>query len=899
MKLLGKDKFRYFLTYRSVRTQIYLSPRGWDTNSKVRYSRNKEYFGVFRSWALPLDFVYDGADLLRKAYYNGSIETAVKIEVEELNDQTLKYELGFVGDIDFSGKKDDGTVFSVTLMESGPGAKIQAYDDLKNEFPLVGDDVVTMILPGIVFTEASDSIFIPFVDTPPKRYIPETSLVTEGFQSGFADVQSTSREAMTDNGFETSVNWFAKANRDVSLKVKGSISGTYRSFPFTDNTGFRVELTNSDKSDVRLLYNSPTGGRNDYNFQFDYDETFDMVDGERLFFYVRNNSTSSAQSIQINDGSLNVSYEDVSDPSECKGLRAIDLFKRIMNKVAPGYAADSSLLSAGRWKDLIFTCGDGIREIDAAKIKWSLSDMFKTINGIDDAALGIDNEVTRIENGYYFARNAQICSVGVVSSCELDPATEFMFSKLKTGYKDGNTDDLNGKEEYNSEQEWQSPITRVQTPQDWTSAARADQFGIEKLRTEYNIKKTTKGTYDIGSDNDVFMFDCYLDGDVYRPVLGSTYDIVTGLSSPDSAYNLDLSPKANLLRKGSYLAGVFHNMQSLYINFASATKNAELSVTKNGIVVKQNTAIPINSLPSPYFLPEVAKIKCKLPVAARQMFASNPFGFIHFVFKDTNFYGYILDAAIDIARNTEQEFQLLLTPNTFLPGYVNKVKNIGKQDSGSVPSGLSVQFEDSPYLFLLAISIDGGPPAPLNSNPYEYLNTYEISIASDRGTPDSFGIIQFIFEGVTYYGDKDTASLLVNSDHPLYNKTPIEIGINAASQTVNLRIGEFNNSIVNPLTTLNGAFNGFRLQDTSTIEYQSAGDTFQTLGGALTIYGAYFRLYLFSTDRNFTADILVNGDLYALESQFSSDSGAYIASCLLLKSDYIPAELTVDITITD
>lgn len=896
MKLLGLDKFRYFLTYRQVRTQIFFSPRGWDTNSKVKYSRNKEYFGVFRSWALPLDFVYDGADLLRKVYYGGSVESLVQIEVEELNEATMQYEIGFVGDIDFSGKQDDGVVFSVTLMEKGPGSKIQAYDDVKYELPLTGPDVVDMILPGVAFSETANLIILGSIEQN-FNSMPGIQVVNP-IGSDVLTVQSTEeRDSITYNPSDN--QWFLKVNVDQSVNFSGRIKGTAYTRPLQGSANFEIALRDQDGALVRLIgtVSSPaTVGSTAFDFPIEFGGIMDA--GTYVSLVVRALPGSDNDDYcMIEEGTLDVSFSRVSEPSNCKGLKSIDLFKRIMAKVAPGYAADSLLLTVGRWKDLIFTCGDAVREIDSAKIKISLSDFYKTMNGIDDAALGIENEITRIENGYYFARNAKICSVGVVASCILAPATEYMFSKIKIGYKDGNTDDLNGKEEYNSGQEWQSPITRVQTDRDWTSVARADQFGIEKIRTEYNIKRTTKGTYDTGSDNDVFMVDCYFDGTVYRPILGSSYDSVTGLSSPETAYNLDLSPKANLLRKGSYLAGVFNNMQNLYINFASATKNAELAVTKDGVIVKQNTDIAISGLPAPYFLPEIAKINCKLPVNARNMFASTPFGFIEFVFKDVTMYGYILDAQIDIARNSEQEFQLLLTPNTYLPAYVNKVKSIGNQQSGNVPSGGNVQFTDSPFLEYLNISIDGGPASALNTNQYTYDASYEI--IPSEAIESSFGLTQFLFEGDIYYGNKDTGTLFVDKDHPLFGKTPIDININFATQAVNLTIGEFNNSILNPLTTFNGPFNGVRLQDTSTVEYAYAGNPYQTLFGAYTVYGDYFALFVFSTDRNFTADILVNGNPFAVESEYLSSSDCYAAVCYLPKADYTPAEITVDITITD
>lgn len=119
MDLLGNPEFIYFLIYESNRYQIPMLPEGWDKNSKVSYTRDNEYFGLIRSWGLPLDFIGKGADILRQAYYSKGIQAGVGIEVQKLNHNTLEYDISFKGDIDFSGAKDRGTVFSTTLMQGG------------------------------------------------------------------------------------------------------------------------------------------------------------------------------------------------------------------------------------------------------------------------------------------------------------------------------------------------------------------------------------------------------------------------------------------------------------------------------------------------------------------------------------------------------------------------------------------------------------------------------------------------------------------------------------------------------------------------------------------------------------------------------------------------------------
>lgn len=662
MNLLGNPEFRYFLIYESKRYQIPMLPEGWDKNSKVSYTRDTEYFGLIRAWGLPLDFIGYGASILRQAYYSKGIQAGVGIEVEQLDHDTLAYSVSFKGDVDFSGSKDRGTVFSTTLMQGGASEAIKSRDSIKYELSLTGSDVVTVILPGIDFSEESTSIFQDSGSNL-QRFIPASALVTTSFQSGFIDVQEVFKQEVNDGSFSTSDNWFVRANRAVGFRVTGRMTGFYSRISGT--AGFSIEVRDSNNAIQATLFSSiSTSGL--ITFDFSFDREFTLNQNERLFFYLRVSGIGNTHDIRLVSGEFTVSYTSISDPSPCKGLRGIDLLKRIAVKMGISAGLAESYLLRNRWANLIFTSGDAIREIEGSKIKTTFKELMQSINGIDDAGAGLENDVLRIEEKIYFCRPFEVLNVGSVSKCELEPAEMYMMSGFKIGYKDGNTDDIDGREEYNSGQVWQTPITRVQKVEDWLSVYRADQYGIEKIRTEYNVKKTTKGSYDTGSDNDTFMVDCYYDGEFYRPILGSTYQSVTGVKSPNSAYNLRITPKQNLLRKGAFLYSVFDRMDDRYINFASGDKNTALLTSKGGLVVKENENVLIGSLPKGYFKPHLAIISVKLPFDARKLFDASPFGFVTFSYNGWTGKGFVMNCDIDIARNSEQEFKLLLTADNDL-----------------------------------------------------------------------------------------------------------------------------------------------------------------------------------------------------------------------------------------
>ncbi|KIO75570.1 hypothetical protein TH53_19725 [Pedobacter lusitanus] len=668
------NDFRYFLTLDNNRTEIIFAPDGWDKDTTVTYKRSEDYFGLIRSLALPLQFVLDGATILRQAFYKYGIEAEVRIEVEVLNKASWQYKPFFRGDIDFSKFEDLKDHVSVTLMESGATRNIKAFEGVKYEYELRGSDIVDIVLPGIGFSEKSTYFFSPTEGRATRR-IPAMPIITNGFSSQYVLAQGVDGGDINDDGFNNSNGWFVKGNRPevINLNIVGRIKGFATKTIVTGGSiqNFTIEIRNDSGSFVQVLYTSPSMGlRDDERVDFDVNInlTFSISNNERLFFYIRPDPNDPPRTLVtfVQEGDITVSYATTSPPSICKGIPAINLYKRIMARITPGTQVESFMLS-NNWKNLIFTCGDGIREVGGAKLSIAWKDFYKTFNGLEHAAFGLENGVARLESGAYFARNIEIINISNVKDFKLTAAESFVFNSVKIGYEDGNTDNKDGREEYNSGQIWAMPSTRIQKQQDWISPTRADQFGIEKLRLDYNIIKNTSDT---SSDNDVFMVECFKDGDSYRPILGSSYSHIEDLISKDSAYNLNLTPKKNLLRHAPYLRSMLDKLDTRYINFGSGDKNTALLTIKDGVRVKENENIPISSLSGKYFLPYIATFTAKLPVNSMWLIDKMPFGYVSFTWNDVKLKGYILEISVDIAKNTEQEFKLLLTNDNDLQNLV-------------------------------------------------------------------------------------------------------------------------------------------------------------------------------------------------------------------------------------
>lgn len=643
-------KFKYFLTLDNNTTELIFSPLGWDEQTIGMWKRDLSYFGLIRSLAMPLTFVYDGADILRIAFNKYGIEAGVLLEVKERN-ELWGYDNIFSSNLDFSKYKPDGDSIGITLLESGVGKEIKSKENIKYEFPLIGNDVVNIILPGVKFSEKSTWITKIYFGEDNSGYISGMDLVTNNYGSGFAEARNTeAKTGTTTNVADCFV--IGKRSGGLPVNIKGTLKGNASPLVVT-----AISLR-STKNPFLVQTLLPSAFRPSFDFTFEFTANIDLDEG----WYIYLNSPL----IRIEEGEISVEYSSVSDPSNCKGIRVNDLFKRIINRISPSTSVTSNHLSTTR-ANLIITSGSAIREIADAKIKISLKEFFQTCYALDDVGLGLDGGILRLEVGNSYMRNVQIMDVGNVNSYSMDIAEELIYNAIKTGYNDGNTDDENGREEWNSGQDWELPISSIQNELNLISPTRADQYGIEQIRVKFNVSKTA--TSDNKSDNDTFMVDCNpINGDGnFTPILGSQLESVSGLPFPESAYNLLLSPKRHILNHSGFIRSFLDKQDGRYIEFGSAEKNATINVTNNGLNVNEDADIRVADLPGKYFKPYVFTINAKLPKNAMQIIDSRPFGYITFNYNGVTASGFIMEVSIDLAGDSAMEIKLLSTEFSLIP----------------------------------------------------------------------------------------------------------------------------------------------------------------------------------------------------------------------------------------
>jgi len=397
------NQFRYTLAVRGLFNYVIPeAPKGWE-GSLITFDRSESYYGMIRTFTIPMDFVLDGAKILRTEFYQYGLAGRVEFIIEELNNSDWTYSEIYRGDIDFSTVVDasslEGYTFTVNVMEGGISAAIKAYENQVYEIPVNVPEAIDIQLTPISLTETADLIFLLNIDHRSDAFFAlqvvnnQQNSVTPSVQdSGFVADSAASFDNLNDN-------FFYKATVDTDIRLQGNLKGNVSTLP-GGAKHFQVNVYKSDNILVATLYDVTT---NFGIFDFSWDFTTSILKDERLFFYFKNVTDNNTNvGFQVTDGTLSLAYQTITPASMCKGLRPKYVFDKLIELMNDAVYPTLSYHLDTTWPQLTITCGDAIRQITDAKIKISFKDFFQSINSVTNAGFGIQNDTAVLEaKGYW------------------------------------------------------------------------------------------------------------------------------------------------------------------------------------------------------------------------------------------------------------------------------------------------------------------------------------------------------------------------------------------------------------------------------------------------------------------------------------------------------------------
>jgi len=242
----------------------------------------------------------------------------------------------------------------------------------------------------------------------------------------------------------------------------------------------------------------------------------------------------------------------------------------------------------------------------------SLKEFMESFSATHNLGLGIENdgfkEFVRIEElGYFYNRNTTIKLPNQVKNVKRSEAVDYYYSSLELGFeKGGDYEEAFGLVEYNGTTKFATAIKVLRNAYSKLSKYRGDSYGAEFARRK---PKLTHGTEDTRYDSDVFQFD------MKRDSLSTVFKLrkwqddfeqaPTGTFSPDTAYNLRLSPFNSMLRHGWSISSGLTKYLSDYVRYTSSSANSSLSTKLiGGNEYAENGNIINAELGRPRYLPE-------------------------------------------------------------------------------------------------------------------------------------------------------------------------------------------------------------------------------------------------------------------------------------------------------
>lgn len=342
------------------------------------------------------------------------------------------------------------------------------------------------------------------------------------------------------------------------------------------------------------------------------------------------------------------------------------------------------------------TNGFKVRQFEDKKIKTSLKQFLESYYTTSQLGFGIERingvEIFRFEHVNHFYQDFVFLKLGVVSDIERTVKQEYAYASVEVGYSKPSGDSLYeeamGLDEYNLKSNFTTPIISVDNKLILNSPYRADSYGIEFARRK---PFATYFDTDTRYDEDVMLIDLkenpgfdYLltrkwsdDFIVPSPFNKAT----TGVYSPESAFNLRLTPASLLHKSGYWISACLKHYRENYVRYSSSAGNSLLKKKEIGtdLEISENGNVLIKDLKISKFNIETIKFNYKISSEMLKEVKGyrivdgdkimNVYGLVEFINEDNYYeYGYL----VSLEPSGKGKFELLSSNKA-----KHRVKNFG------------------------------------------------------------------------------------------------------------------------------------------------------------------------------------------------------------------------------
>ena len=656
----------------SLNGLIIPEPNGWleDEKELIRSNVNE---GIIKKLSDNLQFHGVAYDFLADEYSRNGIKSNVKLQRRVRNDQTDIWEIDYIGWLDFSTYKQSETYISVKINENkflkNIESRFKEKFELDRTTDLFGNNIGELQYENLelegreIFRESllnTDRRIKYQAFTPTAFSVPLENLVYKSDPNVNATAisidslgninygQSTVFE-FEDYLFNPSQFFYTESQNtnNATFKIKGKflykqtgsvITGIQNLFYRIIRTGPLTYDINSATFD--FLFDSFILSESDGVVSRDFEVSFNLNKRINECFAIIINRTFQGSPFEFWCENLEITIEE-NEPSQttnCKVVTVNNALKRLF-RIVTGMDHYFSEIMTGFWGNLLLTNGALIRKIPDAKITISLEDLLGGLNVIDDIIFAIENEIVRVERIDYIYQNQSI-DIGKLANIERSIIENLHYSEIEIGYDfNGEYEEVMGLDEYNIKNRYTTCIDVIENQSKNVSKVFADAYGITLAQLKPNVdfpKEDTK------YDKNNYFIDAK-EGYFVRKWQDDFDNEPTGIFSPNTAFNLRLSPFNCLLRKGRSLSIGLQKYPNELISYSSTEGNSEL-VT----VYPERANEPNSILGQSLIQPEQINGVCEMSLSLFHEISQNKYKMIRFVNEFNQFeFGYIKSIKLD------------------------------------------------------------------------------------------------------------------------------------------------------------------------------------------------------------------------------------------------------------
>ena len=296
----------------------------------------------------------------------------------------------------------------------------------------------------------------------------------------------------------------------------------------------------------------------------------------------------------------------------------------------------------------------------------SFRTLFDSLDAIYCLGVGIEldngKEVLRVEPRDYFYKSEVVLRLGCVSKFKRSVAIDYFYNQAEFGYEQWQSEQINGLEEFNARQTVTLPLTQIKSKYSALCNYITSGYVLESTRREQYVDSNTK---DGQRDNQNFLVCLLRDGGNLVTERNQQALVLQNVISPDTVYNVRLSPARNKRRHASQLKAGLLNRATQQVKFNNGEGNYLLRSQLIGedSVMVENENLTVADLPDPAFIPEHYDLEAPFTYAQQQAFEADPYGLVEFEDAKGEIHrGYVVSVK---TKPTEQsgEFKLLRALN--------------------------------------------------------------------------------------------------------------------------------------------------------------------------------------------------------------------------------------------